>query len=791
MAKRLKPADEERAFLGPTREAIDDEIRRGSDASGGSDDHSRRMLRKILEDRLDAFSSVREKPFDGAFEWFVDGEYIILHFGKQHINVGEDLVLDFRAPLAAARFSNEVTERRVIRYKDDEIDDVLVEGVRRGPGLRSLLDAGGRAPQPAISKSRFEISAPVFADHSVAIDANRVMRIQQLSATVPKVERTYSTFIDAALQSMLETRGSKMADIVGTIQGDQDALMRLPKDVATAIEGGPGTGKTVVGLHRLAFAAYDARIQGTSGRLLMLGPSDRFVLYVKHVLPSLGERRVEQMSFSELCLGASAIKRSATTIDVVETAESALLKSSPIIFGVMRRVLVGRLRSRTVRLRLGTYDVSIEAATIRERLKEAAVRLASGAASMASIREELAGWMRYYAGTTATLEDREARDAITRRVLEEEQAAEGAGKPFDIVLIRERSFDEGAVERVAKEAALRLVPDDAPMLLLAQFHDAGSDVFQTSDEDFAPTMLDQLVRRLILLGVTAEQVKRRRAGALSPSDLPILHELSLAITGNSPQTFDHVMIDEAQDFTPAMLHVARRYFSGESVTLLGDFNQRTRSEAATSWGEIKRLLNLGALTVAGLNKSYRVPRQILEFSARVLSSDDRKRTPEGVRSGSAPEIVKVESGKIPEAVVRLIKKSREGQVLVIADAHTRKRLFTEDERVSIIDPREANGLEAGLVIVVEPGHWQAEASVLPHIVYVALTRAMGRLAIVHSDKLPEGLTGKPVVKGKNGAKMEKRKKLVAKKSSKKRPPRPNQRGRGSIFLRAAKKRKKR
>ena len=357
-------------------------------------------------------------------------------------------------------------------------------------------------------------------------------------------------------------------------------------------------------------------------------------------------------------------------------------------------------------------------------------------------------------------------------------------------MIRERSFDEGAVERAVKEAALRLIPDDDPALLLAQFHDAKSDVFQTSDEAFAPTPLDQLVRRLILMGVSAEQVKRRRSGALSPSDLPILHELSLAITGNSPEPFDHVMIDEAQDFTPAMLHVARRYFSGESVTLLGDFNQQTRPEAATSWDEIKQLLNLGALTVAGLNKSYRVPKQILEFSARVLSSEDRKRTPEGVRSGSAPEIVKVKSGKLPETVGRLIKRSKEGQVLVIADAHTRKQLFTEDERVSIIDPREANGLEAGFVIIVEPGHWQAEASVLPHVLYVALTRAMGRLAIVHSDKLPEGLAGKPVVKGKEGAKREKRKKSVAKKSSKKRAPRPSQRRRGNIFLRAAKKRKK-
>jgi len=789
MAKGLTPVDEERAFLGPTREAIDQEIRRGSDASAGSDDHSMRMLREILEDRLDAFRSAREKPFDGAFEWLVDGEYLILHYGKQHIDVGEDLVLDFRAPLAAARFSNDVTERRVIRYKEDEIDDVLVEGVRRGSGLRSLLDPSQRASQPAISRSRLVSSVLPAVNQLVTINENRVKRMSQQSAILPKVERTYSTFIDAALQSMLQTRGSKMADIVGTIQGDQDALMRLPKDVATSIEGGPGTGKTVVGLHRLAFVAYEARNQNVSGRLLMLGPSDRFVQYVKNVLPSLGERRVEQKSFSELCLVSSVIKGSATTIDIAETAESALLKSSPLIFGVMRRVLVGRLRSRTVRLRLGTYDVSIEAATIRERLKEAAVRLASGAASMASIREELAGWMRYYARTTATFGDRNARDEITRRVLEEEKAAERAGKPFDLVVARERSFDEGSVERAAKEAALRLVPDDDPVLLLAQFHDARSDVFQTSDEAFAPTPLAQLVRRLILLGVSAEQVKRRRSGALSPSDLPILHELSLAITGNSPQPFDHVMIDEAQDFTPAMLHVARRYFSGESVTLLGDFNQRTRPEAATSWGEIKQLLNLGALTVAGLNKSYRVPKQILEFSARVLSSDDRKRTPEGVRSGSKPEIVRAKSGKLQETVGRLIKKSKEGQVLVIADAHTRKQLFTEDERVSIIDPREANGLEAGFVIIVEPGHWQADASVLPHVLYVALTRAMGRLAIVHSDKLPEGLAGKPVVKGREGAKRKKRRKSVAKKSSKKRAPRPNRRRRGKIFRRVAKKRK--
>jgi len=761
MGKAIDPLREENQFLVLARESIDAEISRGTDASAGGDDYASRILLATFEERVQTFRDARDRPFDAAFEHPLDGVFVVYHVGIQHVEVGDDLIVDFRAQIAEKRFSEAVTETRAMRFKEDELVEVLVDGSRRGSGLKSILLRG-------VSDERF---AAATRGGLASRSWSRESRIQRSSSpsiapVVSSASDARTSFIDSVLSDMLETPDAKMTGIVGTIQKDQDALMRLPLGVAAAIQGGPGTGKTVVGLHRLAFVAFEARNQGSGGRLLMLGPSERFVNYVRGVLPSLGERRVFQKSFADLCLDSSSSGRPLrAVVDLAEHPETALLKASPAILDVMRRVLAGRIRVADVMLRLGVKRIGIEMSAIGDILGDGARGLLAGTSSMDSIREDLVGFIKRVAGTGVSFTEDDLRVKAADRLDNQIKALEGMGKPPSLVEVKELSYDDASVERAAKQVALRLVPDDDPLRLLAQFHDRHSDVFQTNDERFMPTSHERAIRRLILRNETPESVRRRRSGSIGQSDLPLLHELQIASSGTTPPPFDHIMIDETQNMTSAMLRVVRRYFSGENVTLLGDFNQRTRVEAVVSWSEIAKELGLKSLAVSELPRSYRVPKPALDFASQVLLADDRQRVPVGVRPGAAPEVIKTKAGQVRSLVEKVVADATEGTILIIAARDELSDLYVSDDRVTAIAPEVANGLEAGLVIVVNPGSWQFDAEIDSRLLYVALTRTMGRLVVVHSGRLPAGLTSNSGSKS-NSAELlsQKRKKEKNKKS---------------------------
>lgn len=752
MVSGLDPLQEEIAFLGLARQSIDSELTKGSTADAAVDRFSQRSLSDANTARSEVLRGIRKKPFSFAIEVQFEGQDQVFHVGTQHLDVGEDQIVDWRAPVAALRYTTAKNEERTVIYDDDEIVHVQVEGRRRGSGLKRNLAVPGTSTRPGNSRNqegreeKRRIRSRTKSKTSEGSSAEAATRAQGGN------DSGTEGLIDLVLANMLRTRRSGMTEIVATIQKDQDKVLRSPAQVALAIEGGPGTGKTIVGLHRLALVAYQERNLQSNGRLLMVGPSEQFVRYVQGVLPSLGERDIEQRSFASLCLQQLPKTQSdRVTTSLRDEPVVVAVKASQVIFQLMRRLVVGRLRSADVHLRLGTESIYVDSEAIRHRLGDAVGRIMSGEATLFSVREELAGWIRFCARINATFADRESRNEIGNRVRARIAVAKSSDGILKHIETQESSYDDASVARAARAAAEKLVPDDDPVLLLAQFHDVKSDAFSSAEPGFSPTESERLLRHLILLHENPGRIRQRRDGAVSPSDLPLLHEIKQVIGGRAVQRFGHVMIDEAQDFTPAMLHVIRRYVSGQQVTLLGDFNQRTRAESVRSWDEIQQRLGLKGLSVAALTKSYRVPKQTLDLAARVLTADERKRTPEGVRSGTDPEFQRVEANAVVGRVAKLVAKADEGQILVIADAEMRARLSLGDERVTMVDPTEANGLEAGLVIVVEPGTWMAESDVLSHLHYVALTRTMGRLAIVHSQALPDGMSAKPTRKRPSSA----------------------------------------
>ena len=727
---------EERYFLGLVRAEIDIELARPVDGNAATDQFSARSLRDLLEKRNSIFRSIRDQPFDRAFEILEQGEHRVYHVGKQNLQVGEDHIVDWRSEIARRDFDGSPTERLAFTFSGSELVRAEVrDGSRVGKGLISLRG----------------IDLAKATDLGVSDEAIRSGQKAKRKTTKRKVGRTASNaaagasrvgdysssgFIDEYLSNLATKSNAKMSDIVATIQADQDALMRLPTNVALAVEGGPGTGKTVVGLHRLAFVAYESQQAQTVSTLLMVGPSEAFVRYVDDVLPRLGERDTRQISFEALCLSILRPAEAKTVkVSVAEHGSVALIKSNRVILRVLRRALLSQIRlpyfdvTTTERIWIGPDLISKQIAPMVQPFM-------SGEISLKVIRDRLAAWFLAYLEAATSFRGADLRRAESKSVEAAVTAQRDMGKKVEV--FEEKSAVAGvtSLRQVASRLAERVVGDDEPLALLARFHDPRVDVFPAQDSPFAPTEHEKLLRQILVGHETKESVKKRRDGQLSRLDLPLVHELAISIRGMAGQPYSHVMVDEAQEVTPVMASVLRHYFVANRVTLLGDFNQRTRADAISSWDELATQLELSQFQVKQLTQSYRVPRQVLDFAARVLLPEDRKRNPVGVRSGESVELVKVAQRQILGRIEGLIRKSQEGKILIIGDAEELRELANVDSRVMFARPDDANGLEAGLVILAEPSSWASRSDDPRHALYMALTRTMSRLVIVFSDDLP-------------------------------------------------------
>ncbi|QIQ04079.1 HelD family protein [Streptomyces liangshanensis] len=509
-------------------------------------------------------------------------------------------------------------------------------------------------------------------------------------------------------------RVGPMRDIAATIQPEQDELVRSELGRSVCVQGAPGTGKTAVGLHRAAYLlyTYPQRIQRAG--LLILGPNRTFLAYISEVLPALGEIGVRQSTVRD------EIARHAVRTE--DSAEAAAVKHDARMAEVLRRALYGRVSAPvepltvpdgSYRWRLGVGElegivdaVRAEAppyATGRERVRSRAVRaLQLQAERRAGPRS--ARWVRQVSasrGVTAYL-DRVWPKATPEEVLAGLLADPGVpGGPCDGVL--------DPAEQRAVHRPRRSVPS----------------------------------------------ARTARTLPWSAADLVLLDELAGLI--ERPEGYAHVVIDEAQDLSPMECRAIARRAEFGSLTVLGDLAQGTTPWAARSWPELLAHLGRSEAAVVPLTVGFRVPGAVVELANRLLGALDVDVPPSrSLRSDGELTIRQVGGGgELLSAVVRAVRAAlaREGSVGVIADGPEAARLRTAlaaagvataaaDElgataaRVTVLPASEAKGLEYDHVVLVEPAAIAgAEARGL-HQLYVALTRAVSRLDIVHHLALP-------------------------------------------------------
>ncbi|MFC3998001.1 HelD family protein [Nocardiopsis sediminis] len=510
-------------------------------------------------------------------------------------------------------------------------------------------------------------------------------------------------------------RSGPMRDIVATIQPDQDDLVRAPLDRVVCVQGAPGTGKTAVGLHRVAYLLYMERERLGRAGAVVIGPNRAFLDYIRNVLPALGELGVAHTTIDDL-LGRVEVRRA-------EEPDAARIKGDARMAEVIRRDLWSRLRppAETLVVRTGAR---------RWRLYPD---------ELAALADEVRGRGVPYGAGRGLFAGRVARALLARM--------EEAGWPCD-----DRTLTALGRDRDVRAAVAEVWPAcDPARLVLGLLTDPGR-LARAADGVLDPG-------EQAALALPGRQ-RTAAAARWSDADLALIDEAAGLI--ERPAALGHVVVDEAQDLSPMQCRAIGRRLGPASATVLGDLAQATHPAAVPDWPAL--LHHLGAPDAAHteLVRGYRVPEQIIGFAARLLKEiAPTLREPEAVRS--APGSLRVTAagdGGLRAAAVRACTEALAGEGAVgliaadgdIADLHGAvtgagvgaSLLGADDgamgaQRLVCVPASLAKGLEFDAVVVAEPARIAGSGPRGAHRLYIALTRAVSTLHVVHAAPLPEPL----------------------------------------------------
>ncbi|GAB3275232.1 AAA family ATPase [Sinomonas notoginsengisoli] len=597
----------------------------------------------------------------------------------------------------------------------------------------------------------------------------------------------------ALLAALNSKRTGRMADIVSTIQAEQDRIIRAPLPGALVVQGGPGTGKTAVALHRAAYLLYSHRDRLKSAGVLLVGPSSSFMKYIERVLPSLGETGVVMSSVGRLMPGITAVPE--------RDARVAALKGSERMVSLIAAAVANRQR-------IPPSERILEVEGYKLLLTPREVRRA---------REKARATGKPY---------NEARNTfvkiLLRELTEQLQAkveASGSGNTADRSYLAE---DVRQSRDVRVAVNLCWMPVTAEKLVSELFSkrsilDAVAGDFTPEERDLlrrpseAPwteadvPLLDEAAELLGELDAsTGHEAARREAerrrdlenaqqalrnvdaslreqgidGVVEAEDLVAFQQgpevrLTAAerAVGDRTWAYGHIIVDEAQELSYMQWRLLVRRCPLKSFTIVGDIAQTSSAAGASSWGHALRPFFGDRWTLEELTVNYRTPSQIAEAAARMAAAAGFVvSAPKAVREGLWDPIIDRVTARADGAdpvvhrLVEVIPEELEaadgGLVAVIAEGPllrwAREALraaygprvgggagsFEQD--IVVLDPREAKGLEFDVVVVLEPSELLDDAHGKVGDLYVAMTRPTQRLRLIAKGPLPAGIVqGEP------------------------------------------------
>ncbi|WP_374193752.1 AAA family ATPase [Streptomyces sp. S-9] len=642
------------------------------------------VLQRQIEERIKALADLSDTPlFFGRLDYLhapgaeqaegAEGErpqpeaaYRTLHIGRRHVHDadGDPMVIDWRAPVSQPFYR---------ASKKDPMD----VGLRRRFGY-----TGG------------DLTA--YEDEHLSDPAE--------AATTSKL-----------LQQEIERpRVGPMRDIVATIQPEQDEIVRSGLSGSVCVQGGPGTGKTAVGLHRVAYLLYAHRERLARTGTLVVGPNRSFLHYIEQVLPALGELTVAQATVDDLVAHVE--------VRGTDDATAATVKGDARMAQVLRRALYSHVT-------MPTEPVVVVRGSRRWRVP--AYELEE------IVRQLLDRDIRYGA----------AREALPQRIAHAVLVQmERAGEAPD-----DRVQDAVARNAAVKAAVKAVWPAVDPAKLVLRL--LGDAEFLA---EHAEGLLDEQERKAILWTKPARSVKSAKWSA---ADTVLIDEAADLI--RRTPSLGHVVLDEAQDLSPMQYRAVGRRCTTGSATVLGDLAQGTTPWATRSWEEALAHLGKPDAVVEELTAGFRVPTDVITYASRLLPHIAPGLTPvASIREN--PGFFEVRGSSGPDDVIAACREllSREGSVGLIAadpripaltDALAAAGLphvapgeeTTESTRLTLVPASLAKGLEYDYVLLDEP---QAVVDAEPdertglRRLYVTLTRAVSGLIITHGAPLPAQLT---------------------------------------------------
>lgn len=553
----------------------------------------------------------------------------------------------------------------------------------------------------------------------------------------------------ALLAALTRTRGKQMRDIVATIQAHQDEAIRASDRGVTEITGGPGTGKTVVALHRAAYLLYANRRRYEAGGVLVIGPSAAYTAYIERVLPSLGEDSVVLRSLGDVVDAVTAYR--------LDSPEVAAIKGS-----LRMRTVLDRLAARPVpeaptelRVMIDGQPVRLDAdrlervrrQALRDRTRNQAARVVRGMlaeAAWASVREgdrdefldafEISGAVDDFLGrwwpqvdpreVLLWLTDTELAYEVARSVLSQGDAAAlahsvretleiGTWSVADVALIDELSVRIGLVEDVEDE-------------------DDERGFFEIEELDG--------VEELQAMGSGIQ------APESGPATTPVLaRERLLHGRLGRPEEYAHVLVDEAQDLSPMQWRMIGRRGRRASWTVVGDAAQAAWEDAAEAQQAREEAYGTQERRGFHMGTNYRNAREIFDYARDVvLPAVPDADIPEAVREtgvqpveltfGDALDTSVPGVAVVAEQALADLAEQVDGSIAVITPTRHQDAVLgldgSHDGRVVVIDPMSTKGLEWDATLVIDPEAIAAEAPGGARVLYVVLTRAAHRMTVL-------------------------------------------------------------
>ncbi|WP_206428491.1 RNA polymerase recycling motor ATPase HelR [Mycolicibacterium stellerae] len=634
--------------------------------------------------------------------------------------------------------------------KDNEYEPLLVDW--RAPAARPFYTATGAHPENMRRRRQFHTRGRRIIEFTDEV-LGRPDGAEQGDRT------------DAALLAAVNApRGDGMRDIVATIQAEQDEIIRLDHPGVLVIEGGPGTGKTVVALHRVAYLLYTQRKRIENHGVLVVGPNSAFLNHIGRVLPSLGETDVVFVTTGDLVPGLH--------VSDEDTPEVARLKGSRKMVDVLAAAVADRQRlpENPIPVNLADVTVAIDAETAQWAREEAQgsrrphnearavfIDIVTYVLTERAIARIGRGWL--------TREDKKAweqmRSDLTRDLADNASFTAAIDELWPILtpesllaaLYRspERLSAAGADAALSRADGDAWTVSDVPLLdelvdLLGPDKpaDDSAERERKAEAKYAEEVLDMMLSREDLMSDEDHLLATDLLYAEDLADRFVVRdtrELAERAAADRDWTYRHVVVDEAQELSEMDWRVLMRRCPSRSFTVVGDLAQRRSAAGATSWDTVLDPYVPDRWVYRSLSVNYRTPAEIMSVAAALLAEfAPDVQPPDSVRAtGVRPWSRQVTEDELPAAVEEFVREEagREGTSVVIGPPGV----------PGAVPASETKGLEFDAVLVVEPERILAAGPRGAAELYVALTRATQRLGVLHREPLPQALSGLAEVAG--------------------------------------------